>query len=135
MVIDTVKIKLKNGLIKWQWQFGNGRAVGYLDKKQEFTRKTEHAHLPSPSKIQAKNFANEVREKATNTGNAPRPPQADHAFQWWAKNAKGKVLRLMSVDSIRKPKPKYSIANEKTRSKRKKLQSTPYTEVFKTLYR
>ena len=28
--------------------------------------------LPSPSKIQAKNLANEVREKAAKTGNAPR---------------------------------------------------------------
>ena len=46
--------------------------MGYLDEQQEFTLKTEHAHLPSPSKIQAKKFANEVREKSANTGNAPR---------------------------------------------------------------
>ena len=63
------KNQLKNGLIKWQCTFGNCRAVGYLDEQQEFTLKTEHAHLPSPSKIQAKKFANEVREKAANTGN------------------------------------------------------------------
>ena len=66
------KNQFKNGLIKWQCTFGNCRAVGYLDEQQEFTLKTEHAHLPSPSKIQAKKFANEVREKAANTGNAPR---------------------------------------------------------------
>ena len=46
--------------------------MGYLDEQQEFKLTTEHAHLPSPSKIQAKKFANEVREKAANTGNAPR---------------------------------------------------------------
>ena len=57
------KNQLKNGLIKWQCTFGNCRAVGYLDDQQEFTLKTEHAHLPSLSKIQAKKFANEVREK------------------------------------------------------------------------
>ena len=57
------KNQLKNGLIKWQCTFGNCRAVGYLDEQQEFTLKTEHAHLPSPSKIQANKFANEVREK------------------------------------------------------------------------
>ena len=72
MVIDTVKKKLNNGLIKWQCTFGNCRAVGYLDEQQEFTFKIEHGHLPSPSKIQAKKFANEVREKAANTGSAPR---------------------------------------------------------------
>ena len=72
-VIDTVKKnQLKNGLIKWQCTIGNCRAVGYLDEQQEFTLKTEHAHLPSLSKIQAKKFANEVREKSANTGNAPR---------------------------------------------------------------
>ena len=66
------KKKLKNGLIKWQYTFGNCRAVGYLDEQQEFTLKTEHALLPSPSKIQAKKFATEVREKHANTGNATR---------------------------------------------------------------
>ena len=66
------KNQLKNGLTKWQSTFENCRAVGYLDEQQEFTLKTEHAHLPSPSKIQAKKFANEVQEKAANTGNAPR---------------------------------------------------------------
>ena len=73
MVIDTVKKKqVKNGLIKWQCTIGNCRAVGYWDKQQEFALKAEHAHLPSPSKIQAKNFANQVREKAANTSNAPQ---------------------------------------------------------------
>ena len=55
-----------------QCTFGKCRTVGYMDEQQEFTLKTEHAHLPSPSKIQAKKFATEVREKAANTGNAPR---------------------------------------------------------------
>ena len=62
----------KNGFNKWQCTFGSCRAVGYLDEQQEFTLKTEHAHLPSLSKIQAKKFANEVREKVANTVNAPR---------------------------------------------------------------
>ena len=74
MVIDTVEKLTKTGLIKWRCTFGNCRAVGYMDEQQEFTLETEHAHLPSPSKIQAKKLANEVREKAANTGNAPPPP-------------------------------------------------------------
>ena len=40
----------------------------------------------------------------------------------------------MSGDVIRKPRPEYSLANEKLVQNSKKLQSRPNTEVIKTLY-
>ena len=55
--------KLRNGPSKWQSTSGNCRAVGYLDEPQEINLKTEHAHILSTSKIQAKKFANEVRKE------------------------------------------------------------------------
>ena len=48
------------------------QSSGLFGRTQEFTLKTEPAHLPSPSKIQARILANEVREKAANPGNALR---------------------------------------------------------------
>ena len=116
MVIDTMKKQqLRNGLLKWHCSFGNCRAVGYLDEQQEFTLKTEHAHLPSPSKYQAKKFANEVQEKAANTGNAPRQivfnAQIDLPF-YAAPTIPSYSTPLRSINRIRQealetmPKPK-----------------------------
>ena len=139
------KNQLKNGLIKWQCTFGNCRAVGYLDEQQEFTLKAEHAHLPSPSKIQAKKFANEVREKAANTGNAPRQivfnAQIDLPL-YAAPTIPSYSTSLRSINRIRQqaletmPKPKNLESVDKIPeplklTQRKKLQSRPYTEVLK----
>ena len=60
----------------WKWQ-----SSGLFGQKARIYQKNRARSFTKSLKIQAKKFANEVREKATNIGNAPRPPQADHAFQ------------------------------------------------------
>ena len=91
-----------------------------MDEQQECTLKTEHAHLPSPSNIQAQNFSNKVREKAANTGNASRqivfnaqidmplyaaPTMSSYSTSLWIINR----IRQQALETIPKPKNLESI--------------------------
>ena len=54
---------LKNGTSSWRCVRDGCSVIGHLvkeEEEQDFILKTEHDHLPSPSKIEAKKFQAEV---------------------------------------------------------------------------
>ena len=103
-----------------------------MDEQQEFTLKTEHAHLPSPSKIQAKKFANEVREKAPNTGNAPRQIVFNAQIDLPLYAAPTIPRRLLNISLEYKPNQTASLRNNaKTKKKLESVDKIPVSQTLK----
>ncbi len=66
------KNTLKNGNTNWRCLVESCKAVVQLSITNEIARKTDHNHVASPSKIEAKKFVQQIREKALTSNEMPR---------------------------------------------------------------